>query len=360
MKSQPALQNLNNLMDGPCLYPLQVNWAQQQVLFLSVTPDFYANAPFLDQRAVPQQQRSLIPSNWAAIQDVMQAVAAQPAPAKLGMVFHVGHCGSTLLSRALALNTGLFSLREPLPLRDLCSFWLERQEPWSEISEEGLDHRIDMMRALWARTPSTGQLAVVKATSFCCPLAEPWLARFQSDQAVLLAVAPETYLASMVSVPAYIADLKATAKQRMLNLKNLTDLALPALYSLSAGELAALAYLSDLMAMHSAARSAGGRVMRQDFDDFLSAPDRALGALNAFFNAPLPTGHIKSLLQNPLFSRYSKASDYPFSTSERLARLREARSGHSAEISKGRAWLDAFAAREPRAEQALEWFKYQL
>jgi hypothetical protein len=359
MKSQPALLNLSKLMAGPDLYPLQVNWAQQQVLFLSVTPEFYANAPFLDQRAVPQQQRSQIPSEWAAIQDVVQAVAAQPVPAKLGMVFHVGHCGSTLLSRALALNTSLFSLREPLPLRDLCSFWLERQEPWSEVSDEGLNHRIDMMRTLWARTPSTGQLAVVKATSFCCPLAEPWLARFQSDKSVLLAVAPETYLASMVSVPTYIADLKTTAKQRMLNLKNLTGLELPALYSLSVGEIAALAYVSDLMAMHSAARSAGDRVMRQDFDAFLSAPDCALGALNAFFDAPLPAEHIKSIQQNPLFSRYSKASNYPFSTSERLARLQEARSGHSAEINKGRAWLEAFVAREAKAAHALEWFKYQ-
>jgi hypothetical protein len=347
-------------MAGPDLYPLRVNWAQQQVLFLSVTPDFYANAPFLDQRAVSQQQRSQIPSDWAAIQDVVQAVKAQPVAAKLGMIFHVGHCGSTLLSRALALNVRLFSLREPLPLRDLCGFWLERRQPWSEVSEEGLNLWIDMMRALWTRTPSADQLAVVKATSFCSPLAEPWLARFQNDKAVLLAVAPETYLASMVSVPAYIADLKATAKQRMLNLKNLTGLELPAIHSQTVGEIAALAYLSDLMAMHGAARSAGDRVMRQDFDAFLSAPDRALGALIAFFDAPLPADQIKSLLQNPLFSRYSKASNYPFSSGERLSRLKQARAGHGAEINRGRAWLEAFAAREPKAAHALEWFKYRI
>jgi len=359
MNAQAPFPGLDQLMSGPGLYPLQVNWAQQQVLFLAVTPGFYADAPFLDQRAVAQNQRAQIPSGWFAIKDVEQVVAGQAPPAKLGMIVHVGHCGSTLLSRALALNPGLFSLREPLPLRDLCSFWLERREPWAVISEDELNHRIDMMRALWGRTPSAGQVVVVKATSFCCPLAEPWLARFLNDEAVLLAVAPEIYLASMVNFPAYIADLKTTAKQRMLNLKSLTGLELPALHSLSAGELAALAYISDLMAMHHAARSAKDRVMPLDFDAFLSAPGPALAQLSGFFDVPLPGGQISDLLRDPMFSRYSKASEYPFSTDERRARLQEARSRHGAEIDRGRAWMRTFMSQQSKAEQALEWFGYQ-
>lgn len=359
MNTQTALPGLDQLMSGPGLYPLQVNWAQEQVLFLAVTPEFYADAPFLDQRAVAQNQRAQIPSGWIAIQDVEQAAAGHAPAAKLGMIFHVGHCGSTLLSRALALNPGLFSLREPLPLRDLCSFWLERREPWAVISEQELNHRIAMMRSLWGRTPSAGQVAVVKATSFCCPLAEPWLARFQNDRAVLLAVAPEIYLASMVNFPAYIADLKTTAKQRMLNLKNVTGLELPALHSLSAGELAALAYISDLMSMHHAAQSAKDRVMPQDFDAFLSAPGPALGELSKFFDLPLTGGQICDLLRDPMFSRYSKASEYPFSSNERRARLQEARSRHGAEIDKGRAWLRTFVSHQNKAAQALVWFGYQ-
>jgi hypothetical protein len=351
---------LDKLMAGPCLYPFQVNWMQQQMLFLSVTPDFYVNAPFLDQRAVPQDQRSQIPSEWLPVQAVEQAVFAQATTANLGLVFHVGHCGSTLLSRALALNEGLFSLREPLPLRDLCNAWLERLEPWSEVSEAGLGQRIELMRALWARTPSSGQMTVVKATSFCCSLAESWLTRFQGDKAVLLAVAPEIYLASMVSVPNYMADLRATAKQRMLSLKSHTSMELPALHSLSDGELAALSYLSDLIAMHTAAQSVNDRVMRQDFDAFLSAPGQALGSLNAFFNAPLPDEQTTALQQNPLFSRYSKASNYPFSGGERMERLRAARHSHGPEIKTGLDWLDRFRVRESGAAKALEWFDYPL
>jgi len=351
---------LDNLMAGPGLYPFQVNWMQQQMLFLSVTPDFYVNAPFLDQRAVPQEQRSQISSEWMPFQAVEQAVAAQGTSANLGLIFHVGHCGSTLLSKALALNAGLFSLREPLPLRDLCNAWLERLEPWSEVSEDGLNQRFKMMHALWARTPSANQLAVVKATSFCCSLAESWLERFRGDKAVLLAVAPEIYVASMVSVPNYMGDLRATARQRMLSLKSQISTALPALHSLSDGEMAALAYISDLMGMHAAAESASERLMRQDFDAFLSSPGHVLGSLSAFLSAPLPAEQLTTLLQNPLFSRYSKASNYPFSGSERMERLRAARGSHGVEIKKGLAWLDRFRVREPSASQALEWFEYQF
>ena len=355
----PDWLDLGRLMAGPELYPWQVNWAQQQVFLLSVTPEFYATAPFLDQRAVPPQRQAGIPSAWVPLAEVARAVAAQPAAARLGLVFHVGHCGSTLLSQALALNARLFSLREPLPLRDLSAQWQERHAPWSEVSADGLDARIDLLRALWARTPSSSQLAIVKASSFCCPLAGYWLKRYSNDRAVLLAVSPEIHFASMVGVPAYIGDLKATAKQRMSALVDAGGADLPALHTLSAGEIAALAYISDLVSMHDAARLAGDRVLRQDFDAFLAAPGAALAALNAFFGAPLLDRQLDTLLQDPLFSRYSKAGEFPFSAGERQARLREARSHHGAEIKRGRVWLDAFAARHATAAQALEWFDYR-
>lgn len=356
---RPEWLDLGRLMAGPELYPWQVNWAQQQVFLLSVTPEFYANAPFLDQRAVPQQQRARIPSAWVPLSDVAQAVTAQAVPSRLGLICHVGHCGSTLLSQALAINAGLFSLREPLPLRDLSTQWQERHAPWSEVAEDGVDARLDLLRTLWARTPASGQLAIVKASSFCCPLAGHWLERYPNDRALLLAAAPEIHLASMVAVPAYIGDLKATAKQRMTALIEFADADLPALHTLSDGEIAALAYISDLVSMHAAARAGVDRVLRQDFDAFLSEPGAALSTLNAFFGAPLDDGQRDRLLRHPLFSRYSKASDYPFSAGERTARLQESRARHGSEIGRGRAWLEAFADRHPTAAGALKWFGYR-
>jgi hypothetical protein len=111
--------------------------------------------------------------------------------------------------------------------------------------------------------------------------------------------------------------------------------------------------------MHGGARIAGDRAFRQDFDAFLADPGAALAALNAFFGAPLSAAQLDRVLQDPVFSRYSKASEYPFSADERSARLQEARSRHRAEIDRGRAWLEAFAARCPPAAHALEWFGYR-
>jgi hypothetical protein len=85
-----------------------------------------------------------------------------------------------------------------------------------------------------------------------------------------------------------------------------------------------------------------------------------LAGLNTFLDAPLPAEQLNTLLRDPVFSSYSKASDYPFSTDERRARLQEAHAGHAAEINKGMHWLRNFSARETMVGQALEWFGYHL
>jgi hypothetical protein len=350
--------NLTNMMASPNLYPLKVDWVQNQMLLVQVGEAFYNNAPFLDQRAFPDRQQPQPPSNWVPLQTVAQQALALASNKSMAWIFHVGHCGSTLLSKALALNPGLFSLREPLPLRDLTSFWLDRKDPWAQASEGGLNNRTAMMRALWARTPAAGQQAIVKATSFCAPLAEHFLTRNSDDKAVMLAVSPETYVASLASVPTYMLDLRKTAKSRMMNMREIVTGALPSLHALSDGELAAMSYIADITAMHQAATACEKRATALDFDTFLTDPASTLQELSAFLGAEIDTAKAQAMALDPIFARYSKAGEYEFSVGERRTRLSEAQESHGEEITKGLNWLTAFIKTEPKAEAALNWFGY--
>lgn len=346
-------QDLEHLMAGPQLYPFQFDWAGERVLLLKVAEPFYNDTAFLDQRAGLSQ----LPGAWLSLADLRQRLSgARPRP--LGFIFHIGHCGSTLLSRAIGLLENFFSLREPLPLRDLANFWAERRAPWSTVSEAELFEMFDLLRMLWGRTPGTGQLAIVKATSFCSSLAPVWLKYYRADKALLLAMAPEKYIAAMLGAPAYLSDIKGSARTRMAALMEATGAALQPLHSMSPGQIAAMSYTASLLPMELAACDTK-QAMRIDFDQYLADPDSGLLRMSAHLGFAVDTGSIAAALRSPVLAHYSKATEFMFSEADRAQRLDASRRFNRVEIGAGLEWIADFSQRHPLAETALRNFGYR-
>ncbi|MGH6631339.1 MAG: hypothetical protein ACREB3_16555, partial [Burkholderiales bacterium] len=90
-------------------------------------------------------------------------------------IFHLGHCGSTLLSRALSASPNVLPVREPLTLRRLAA-------------DAGSIHLLPLAIAAHARVFHPGQVAVIKATSTCNSLIEPLLAADENSRAILMMV----------------------------------------------------------------------------------------------------------------------------------------------------------------------------
>ncbi|SDD84145.1 hypothetical protein [Kordiimonas lacus] len=347
------MQDFSNLMDSTNQYPFQVNWGANQVYLLGADPAFYQDAAFLDQRAIrPGMQGSW--QDW----DQVRAEALSSHASPLGLIFHIGHCGSTLISRALGLLNGLFCLREPLPFRDLAISWTDRTAPWTQKTEAALLEDMAALRALWARTPGAAGTSIVKTTSFCSLMAAPWLAHFPKDRAVCLSMAPEVYLATVLGAPAYITDLAGGAKPRMVSLMEATGADLAPLSSLSPGELGAMTYLAEMTNMQQAADVAGDRMLRVDFDRYLKDPAETLIALSQHFGHPAGEQTIATALVNPVLGRYSKATDYAFSATDRRDRLAASRAENRSEIAKGMNWLVSFARTHDLAANALRAFGY--
>ena len=75
----------------------------------------YTHASFLDQRLLTGEDHG--EAEWVSWADLRQA--ADRLPVRTNFIFHIGHGGSTLLSRLLGGHDGVFSLREPAVLRPL-------------------------------------------------------------------------------------------------------------------------------------------------------------------------------------------------------------------------------------------------
>nr|ART36181.1 B27 [uncultured bacterium] len=322
-----------DLRRSPDLLPHSLDPLANAVYLAAMTPDAYREASFLDQRILTQGHRG----KWLRWPDV--AAAAADLPVGCGLIFHIGHVGSTLLSRLVGDCPGFFSLREPAALRTLAELFADRSAPDCPWPADRIETATDRLLALWSRVYAPGDRAIIKATSFASELAADTLARHPQMPALAMTLPAEAYLAVILAGDASRAEIRAMSRQRLRRLHARLGDTPFRLYAMSEGEIVAMTWLTETMSLSAA----GSRVRWLDFESMLADPAAALGAVTAHFGRPAPPDTIAAVLAGGHMTRYSKSQDHGYSADLRRDVMNEARDRHADEIRKGLAWLDAAA-----------------
>jgi hypothetical protein len=325
---------------SPEVYPHTLDAVNDAVYAVRLTEADYARASFLDQRALSAQT----PGEWVRLDALAAAVEEAGLEEGLGFIFHIGHVGSTLLSRLIGAHPGVLSLREPLPLRVLAQMQLELATAESAWSGEDYDARLGAFLKLWSRRFRPDQLAVVKATSFCSELAAEVLARPGAPRAVLLSVSPETYLATIFAGENNHLDIRGMAANRLRRLHRRIGGEAWRLHALSYGEQVAMSWASETASLAQAQASAGAGALAVDFDRMLAEPEAMLAAVFAHFERAVTDREVAAIASGPDMTRYAKAPEHGYDAGLRTAVLDQARREHAAEIAGGLAWLERAAA----------------
>lgn len=318
--------------------PHQTEFVSDRVLVTQIPLEAQAAAPFLDQRVLTPQT----PAAWLSWNDFETALSGA-APGALGYIFHIGHCGSTLISQLLAEAAGLRALREPLPLRSIAAEAADALSGSSLFIDGERRRRLGVLERAWSRGG-----AVVKATSMCNGLVDEVL---ETAPALFVYIAPEAYLAAMLGGANAPIDLKSWAQIRWRRLKAMS-VDLPPLSALSLAELAGLAWLVETASIAGSQK----KIHAVNFDAFLADPAPALAAISSHFGAAATPAQIESAVRGPLMKRYAKAPDHAYDAAQRAAILAEDRARLASEIAEGRRFIDEYAARFPAGEAALGRF----
>lgn len=318
------------LRASPELFPLDFA-GPETVELVALSAADYERASFLDGR--------LARPTVATVAYAEAAAAAALLPVAADFIFHLGHVGSTLLSRLLGGHPAVFALREPQILRSFAEA-AARRAPWVG---EAYDARLRTFLALFSRTWRAEQRALVKATSFVGELADRILGLAPDARALLMTASPESYLATILGGPNSRRELTALAPGRLARLEGRVGEAPWTLQGLSVGELAAMSWASEASALARAAAAHSGRTAFLDFDRFLADPRLGLAwALRGLGRAAEP-GRIEALLGSGHLERYSKAPEYAYGPQLRREVLDAARRDFGPEIRRGLAWLEAAA-----------------
>lgn len=319
----------------PEWFPFNMDPASDRVLLLRKRPDDYRAASFLDQRWVTAQDEQRI-VGWRAVVEAIPASARRDAQ----FIFHIGHVGSTLISRLLGELPAVFALREPLLLRVFAG----QDEDWRR-------ERIPALIALLSRTFGPEQRALVKATSFTSEIAAA-LAPPGSRALFAFATAPH-YIESILAGDASRQELAFLAPSRRQRLAaRCPEIDLGSVPATAAAE-AAVAWACEMASLEANAAHLQDAVAWIDFDRFLEAPVPAFRSMAAHFGAAVPSGAAEAICGGPLMRRYSKALEYEYSPALRRDLLAESRRLHGAEINAALGWLEAQAERSPLLSKAL-------
>lgn len=333
-------------LTDPSFLPYKLDLVARRVLWLRFDAARRRDAAFLDERAIVADDAG----GWSPL-DALVAFAHSDA-ARADAIFHIGHCGSTLLSRLLESWPGVQALREPLPLRAIAEAWPTRHGPLARLSADELDAALQALWRAWSRPLPPATRTVIKATSSCNALAAPLLDAQPSMRAVLLDVALRPYLAALLKSPAATLDAAVAAPGRLASLIDAGVGDGLRLHALSPPQQCAMGWVAERLRFARLAEGAvGDRVLRVDFDALLDAPRDVLARIASHLS--LPTDGVDAAVAAPAWGRYAKAQDHGYGRDDRAHDLALSLARHAPEVEAGERWVADFLARHPAVAAAV-------
>ncbi len=290
----------------------------------------YRAASFLDDRLLQAPVDAQLVA-WPAIEAAMAGTRRRDAR----WIFHIGHVGSTLVSRLLGELPDVLAVREPRLLRDLALCPAETRGRY-----------LAAVPALMSRTFGTDETACVKATSFTSEIAVALVP--PGERALFLYARPRQYIASILAGENSVKELPMLEASRARRAAR--RIALPAPRH-DAGR-AAAAWACEMTALEAAAEAMSDRrIQWADFDSMLGDMGQALTEVAIFFG--FATDGTAEIARGPLMLRYSKALEYDYSPDLRRDLIEVASHKHAADIADALAMLRAGAEKSPLLACAL-------
>ncbi len=307
--------------------------AAGQVRLVAMDRESYRAASFLDDRLLQRPVDTQIVA-WPEVEAAMSSGLRSDAR----WIFHIGHVGSTLVSRLLGELRGVLALREPRLLRDLALG-----------SPEVRARYLPLVAKLMSRTFADDEVACIKATSFASEIAAELVP--PGERALFMYATPANYVGSILAGENSVKELHALAPMRTARLRR-HGIELPTAGNDAA--LAAIGWACEMATLEAVAEAMPDRrVEWADFDTMLRDMPAELGRIATFFALAADRTKLRTVAAGPLMGRYSKAPQYEYSASLRSELIAEATAADRQAIDDALAMLRAAAEKSPLLARAL-------
>ncbi len=334
---------LDRLVVDPRWLFFQLDTIGARALFYQADEAVYRDSLFLDERiALRDPVRAVVP-----LAELSRRLGDRPPQADF--IFHVGHCGSTLLSRLLEAAAGVLALREPVPLRALAAFLRDRDHPLGLVAPEAYPALERTVLGLLSRRFDDTRKTVLKATSDCGVLAQSALDHDPHNRAVCLTLSLEQFLATMLRSELRRQETAHFAQSRLADLHRRLGAEDIRIYRLGIGELTAMSWASSMLTLARARERFAERVLWLDFVDLLDDFEGVLARVCDFLELGATAADVARAVNGGLLENYSKDPTLRYGRAAREAELDRCRRRHGDQIDAGRRWAERLVADRPEA-----------
>ena len=283
---------------------------ENDAIFVPMDRAAYRRSIFLDRR--------ISPASDGAMRVPVAALDSPSAALPTGWIFHVAHCGSTLLARGLdELSTANLVLREPLALRQLA------------LSPDSVRLQL-ALKLLSKRYPETGA-TVIKANVPVNFLLDAIADADTQAPVILLYCGLTDYLLAILRSANHRAWLRNVTSQLAGSLGDLSHL--------PDAELGAALWLAQ-MQQFAATIKRMPHARSLDAEHFFGMPQEILGAAAKHFSIAANRAAIEAVVIGPLFSTYSKNPAQPFDNNARIERREALVAQICDELAAGVRWIE--------------------
>ncbi len=271
--------DLSSIWAQPEWQLFHVDVVQQTFKLAYVEEQVYRDASFLDARALRPQQQLVD----CRLDHLSSSFPEADTLVDAGFIFHIGHCGSTLLSRVLSAHESVLPLREPLPTLALSNLQRSLGAPTCWIDSVQMQAMQAAVLNSLRRPFSKNSFALVKLNSSCNNLILPILSARKEERALCIYLTLERYLSAMFLGGAQVYDVRSQAVDRVQDWMNIPGAEPLMLSQLSVLQMAAISWMSSMYYFLSGFESAQTRVRLLDFEKFLLDPEPTIGELSEHF-----------------------------------------------------------------------------
>ena len=301
----------------------------EEALFLPVDREVYRRSLFLDDR-IALEAAEILPVSAPALE--AHHKKAHRSAQKIGWIFHIAHCGSTLLARALDHEERTLVLREPQPLRQLGVVAAGLQpgpRPARFLA------RLRMVVALAGRRYRPKAPVIVKANVPVNMILLDLMALDPTAPGILLHHPLETYL---------LAVLRSDAHRQWV-MRVTTEIA-PAIAAwagpitkLDVTERAAALWLAQ-MRIYEAALSRHPTLRSLSATTLFDEPRAVLEAALFLFDAVMTPAEIDTIVMGPLFANHAKRPGQRFDNQARREREAHVAQAIRSDLDRASHWVD--------------------
>ena len=310
-------------------FPWRLDVETARIEFLQVEETFIREATFLDQRALRDLRLPTAIVDASSLPGELSAAGVVRRP--LAWLFHIGHCGSTLLSQVLDGLPGVLGLREPQCLLALASFCSELDQALARVARSAWQQQLETCLTLLGRGFRAEQRIVIKPTSHCSSIAEHLIG--PKDQVVFLRIELLDYLAALLRDPALRHQAWLNALPRLADWQQWTgDAHALRLHGLTPARAIALSWEVEQRRVQRIQTQRAQPVHCLDFAEWLRDPETQTLRLATCLGLQASLADVTAVVRGADLQRYSKDHSQRFNDTLRRQELDQSITQHRAEV----------------------------